>query len=220
MNEDQRASQLSAMFDGELPAGECELMARRLTRDDALRAHWERYALIGAAIRREAGEPLDLRVADRVRHAISAEASFGEGNPEQVVPATQRAKQWMRPAAGFVAAAMVAGIAVVGLRGRDAGLSVAPAPVVASADNALQATVVLGPGASAEPESYVVPVTRESVNFVPPAQLANYVVAHSEVSMPLSRRNLLSALVATEPDPGAADATAPSLDVIDVVDEP
>lgn len=222
MNEEQRASQLSAMYDGELPAGECELMARRLTRDDALRVHWERYALIGAAIRREAGEPLDLRVASRVRHAISAEASFGEGRAAQVVPAARRARQWMRPAAGFVAAAVVAGVAVVGLRGRDPGLS-APAPIVASTETAPQlsvgpqTTVVLGPGASGEPESYVVPVTRDQVNFVPPAQLANYVVAHSEVSMPLSRRNLLSALVATEQD--SSTNTAPSLDVIDVVDE-
>jgi len=216
MNEEQRASQLSALFDGELPAGECELMARRLTRDDALRAHWERYALIGAAIRREAGEPLDLRVAARVRQAISAEASFGDGDPAQGVPAPRHARPWMRPAAGFMAAAVVAAVAVVGLRGRDPGTP-APLPVVAAAATASQTTVVLGPGASAEPESYVVPVTRDPVNFVPPAQLANYVVAHSEVSMPLSRRNLLSALVATEQDPDAADA--PSLDVIEVVDE-
>jgi len=214
MNEEQRASQLSAMFDGELPAGECELMARRLTRDDVLRGQWERFALIGAAIRREAGEPLDLRVASRVRQAVSAELSFGEGGAAQGVPTPRGARRWMRPAAGFVAAAMVAGIAVVGLRGRDPGLS-APVPVVAA--TAPQTTVVLGPGASAEPESYVVPVTREAVNFVPPAQLANYVVAHSEVSMPLSRRNLLSALVATEQESGAA--TAPSLDVIEAVDE-
>lgn len=216
MNEEQRASQLSAMFDGELPAGECELMARRLTRDDVLRGQWERFALVGAAIRHEAGEPLDLRVASRVRQAVSAELSFGEGSAVQGVPTPRGARQWMRPAAGFVAAAVVAGIAVVGLRGRDPGLS-APVPVVAATDTVPQTTVVLGPGASAEPESYVVPATRETVNFVPPAQLANYVVAHSEVSMPLSRRNLLSALVATEQESGAAPA--PSLDVIEVVDE-
>jgi hypothetical protein len=48
------------------------------------------------------------------------------------------------------------------------------------------------------PESYVVPAPAESRSFVPPAQLANYVVAHSEFTTPLNRRNLLSALVAGE----------------------
>jgi len=33
----ERDSQLSAMFDGELPSAECELLARRLTRDELLR---------------------------------------------------------------------------------------------------------------------------------------------------------------------------------------
>ena len=36
MNE-ELDSQLSAMFDGELPAAECELLARRLARDEQLR---------------------------------------------------------------------------------------------------------------------------------------------------------------------------------------
>ena len=58
MTEDERASQLSAMFDGELPPAECELLARRLSRDEALRRQWGSYALIGAAVR---GEPIVAR---------------------------------------------------------------------------------------------------------------------------------------------------------------
>ena len=54
MNE-ERDSQLSAMFDGELPQAECELLARRLTWDVNLTTQWSRYALIGAALR---GEPI------------------------------------------------------------------------------------------------------------------------------------------------------------------
>ena len=45
----ERDSQLSAMFDGELPGVECELIARRLSRDEALRSEWSRYSMIGAA---------------------------------------------------------------------------------------------------------------------------------------------------------------------------
>jgi len=49
----ERDSQLSAMFDGELPSAECELLARRLTRDELLRAQWSRFSMIGAALRAE-----------------------------------------------------------------------------------------------------------------------------------------------------------------------
>ncbi len=208
MNEEQRASQLSAMFDGELPAGECELVARRLTRDSELRAQWARYAMIGAAMRRESGMSLDLRVAERVRLAVSAEAGFDAGGtPVAGAPLSPVSRRWLRPVAGLAAAAVVAGVAVIGLRGRDAQFSPAPGAVVASAP-APAATVVLGSPTSSEPESYVVPVANESVNFVPPARLANYVVAHSEVSMPLTRRNLLSGLIANEQDDGAPAGTA------------
>ena len=50
MNE-ELDSQLSAMFDNELPAAECELLARRLSRDEDLKARWSRYAAVGATIR-------------------------------------------------------------------------------------------------------------------------------------------------------------------------
>ncbi len=52
MNE-ELDSQLSAMFDDELPEDQCQLLARRLSRDDALKARWRRYAVMGAAIRAE-----------------------------------------------------------------------------------------------------------------------------------------------------------------------
>ena len=52
---------------------------------------------------------------------------------------------------------------------------------------------------SRTPESYVVPTAVEQqATLVPTADLANYVVAHSEFSTPLLRRNLLSAFVAAE----------------------
>ena len=114
MNEEQRASQLSAMFDGELPGAECELLSRRLTRDEALRAEWARYAVIGAAMRRERGVSLDLRLAGRVRQAVSAEPVFGDAEGRRA--SCPRRESLMRPAAGFAAAAVVAGIAVIGLR--------------------------------------------------------------------------------------------------------
>jgi hypothetical protein len=49
--------------------------------------------------------------------------------------------------------------------------------------------------------------------LAPPVELANFVVAHSEYSSPLMRRNLLSALVGSEVaelEPAGTPAAAPS----------
>jgi len=70
MNE-ELDSQLSAMFDDELPQGECELLARRLSRDAALQSRWGRYAAIGAAVRGDAR--LGCEVAYKVSAVIMAE---------------------------------------------------------------------------------------------------------------------------------------------------
>jgi hypothetical protein len=56
---------------------------------------------------------------------------------------------------------------------------------------------------TSEPESYVVPASVERTTIVPTAELANYVVAHSEYSAPMSRRNLISALIASESGTGS-----------------
>ncbi|MGA7825880.1 MAG: sigma-E factor negative regulatory protein, partial [Steroidobacteraceae bacterium] len=75
MNE-ELDSQLSAMFDDELPPAECELLARRLSRDEQLKARWGRYAVIGAAIRAERGVRLNARVAGRVNARIVSEPAL------------------------------------------------------------------------------------------------------------------------------------------------
>ncbi|MGB6450950.1 MAG: hypothetical protein WBE92_09375, partial [Steroidobacteraceae bacterium] len=52
----------------------------------------------------------------------------------------------------------------------------------------------------------LVPPAVESSSFAPPVELADFVVAHSEFSMPLLRSSALSALVAAESSNDAADA--------------
>ena len=59
MSNEELDSQLSAMFDDELPQAECELLARRLSRDPQLKARWGRYALISMAVRGERSVRLD-----------------------------------------------------------------------------------------------------------------------------------------------------------------
>jgi hypothetical protein len=66
-----------------------------------------------------------------------------------------------------------------------------------------------------EPVSYVTPVSMTSGNTALRTELADLIVAHSEYSTPLMRRNLLSALVSNEDaadnaSPGASAAGVPA----------
>jgi sigma-E factor negative regulatory protein RseA len=245
MNE-ERDSQLSAMFDGELPGAECELLARRLTRDEALRAQWSRFSMIGAALRAERGVALHDRVAWRVQSTIAQEVSYGDGTygdgaadaaatsmrTAVLVPADSvrmsAASRWARfarPVAGASIAAGVAAVSIFWLRGQED-------PQITLANNPVTESIVLAPEAagtvvalntappvearvsSGEPDRYVTPAPSSSASIAPPARLANYVVAHSEYSGPLSRRMALLGLVATDPDGAAmieppADQAAP-----------
>jgi sigma-E factor negative regulatory protein RseA len=193
MNE-ELDSQLSAMFDDELPEAECQLLARRLSRDDALKARWRRYAVMGAALRSERGVRLEANLADRVSAAISAEPAL---LTSKVAHGKSDGKsfRWWHPVAGGAIAAGVAAMSILWIRSQ--------APIGSEtlvAQNSAPTTIVgQQRGAVPEPaDSYVVPTNVEPRSFVPPAELANYVVAHSEFSTPVTRRNLLSTLVASE----------------------
>ncbi len=221
---EERDSQLSAMFDNELPGAECELLARRLTRDEALRAQWSRFSMIGAALRSERGVALHDRVAWRVASAVAQEATYGDGtvdtattstrtaaNPGSAVQSSAAARwaRFARPVAGASIAAGVAAMSIMWLRTQEG-----PEPMLAS--NPVPESIVLAPEATGttvalnsapaadrvpsngEPDRYVTPAPSSTASIVPPARLANYVVAHSEYSGPLSRRMALLGLVATD----------------------
>src|SRR5690348_17150315 len=124
--QNERDSQLSAMFDGELSAAECELLARRLARDEALRAQWSRYSMIGAALRAERGVKLHDRVAVRVQAQISLEASYGDSTAGDSAVATRPAvtastargaasDRWMRFARPMFGAGIAAGVAAASI---------------------------------------------------------------------------------------------------------
>ena len=193
MNQDELASQLSAMFDGELPAAECELLSRRLARDEQLRAVWSRYSVIGAALRAEPVAQVRPDFARRVSAALAGGAAR---------TAVRRGHFLRRAALGSAVAAGVAGAAIMllrsGLPQREEALT---AFVPSVARLAMPAAVAARPQSVTggdELASYVVPPAGAGNNLAVPAVLAEYVVAHSEVSAPLARRSLLSALIATE----------------------
>ncbi|MGH8317646.1 MAG: sigma-E factor negative regulatory protein [Steroidobacteraceae bacterium] len=208
MNE-ELDSQLSAMFDNELPAAECELLARRLSRDADLKARWGRYAVIGAVIRAERGVTLDGTVAGRVSAALSSEPALA-GDAAQ---ATRRAAElhWWQPIAGVGLAAGVAAASILWLRAQPLpgdSQVVVPATVASSSAPAQSAAQTATQSAGATtPDSFVVPpVPQRPMMVVPATELADYVVAHSAYSWPVSRGNLLSALMVSEPGTSSTSA--------------
>ncbi|HET9105942.1 MAG TPA: sigma-E factor negative regulatory protein [Steroidobacteraceae bacterium] len=198
MNE-ELDSQLSAMFDNELPAAECELLARRLSRDPDLKARWGRYAVIGAVIRAERGVTLEGSVAGRVSAALSSEPALALDEAGRGADRTGRV-QWWQPLAGVGLAAGVAAVSILWLRSQalpGGGATVAPALVATTALPAVQ-PVSQGAGA-AMPDSFVVPPVSQRPVVVPATELADYVMAHSAFSWPFTRGSLLSALMVSEP---------------------
>jgi sigma-E factor negative regulatory protein RseA len=197
MNE-ELDSQLSAMFDDELASTECELLARRLSRDGELKARWERYAVIAAAIRAERGVRLNARVARRVSVIVGSEPALaGQSAPRRLE------RRWLRPAAGAALAAGVAAVSILWLRAQAPPGAVVTAPPLAAVPAQRVTAPAVAPGASPRasgPDSYVVPAAvRGAAAVVPATELANYVVAHSMFSSPVARRNLLSSFMTSEP---------------------
>ncbi len=198
MNE-ELDSQLSAMFDDELPAAECELLARRLSRDEALKARWSRYAVIGAVIRAERGVVLQSVVADRVNAALTKEPRFAD------TAEARGLHGWVRLAAGAGLAAGVAAVSILWLRMEAPGAQPGQMTV---ASTAAPAPASAAPRAA---DSFVVPplARHQPMMMIPPTQLADYVVAHSAYSWPISRGSLLSSLMVSDPgtlSPSAAAA--------------
>lgn len=231
----ERDSQLSAMFDGELASAECELLARRLTRDDGLRTQWSRYALIGAALRAERGVKLNDNVSRRVQAVVSQEATYGDSSTEVAAGSTRSnsaaaaknslADGWMRfarPVAGASIAAGVAAVSILWLRtqGPDPALvadaappseSIVLTPEPVDTQIAMAATQPQAePVSNGEPERYSTPAPSSQTSIAPPARFANYVVAHSEYSGPLARRMALLGIVGSDGQADQGDVDAPA----------
>jgi len=199
MNE-ELDSQLSAMFDDELPPQECELLARRLSRDEALKARWGRYAVVGAVIRAERGVRLNAPLAGRVNAAISAEPTLGAAVTAR--SSTRAPLRWWQPLSGAAVAAGVAAASVLWLRAQ--GPAVLPLTAQHAASSVTAPLLKASTGLSEA--SYVTPPPPAvRPMLVPSTQLANYVVAHSMVSSPVAGRNLLSAFISSESPPASAE---------------
>jgi hypothetical protein len=204
MNE-ELDSQLSAMFDDELAPAECELLARRLSRDEPLKARWGRYATIGAVIRTERGVRLNAPLAGRVSAVLLAEPALAAHTALRDL--RRGGMRWWQPVAGAAVAAGVAAVSILWLRAEVPAVGTPLTAHIAAPGPARVISASTLPPA----DSYVVPKPKPAPVLVPSTELANYVVAHSMFSPPVARRNLLSAFMTSEP--AAAGTEEPQADV-------
>jgi sigma-E factor negative regulatory protein RseA len=144
--------QVSALMDDQLDGAESEGCLRRLKDDDALRADWEVYHLIGDALRGTPARGLPATFAAR----LAAEPTVLA--PRAAAPrAAARRRTWT----ALSAAASVAAVAAVGWMALP--LLDAPAPPVAMIQPPLPAVVQAAPAAA------IVPVAQG---------VGDYVLAH------------------------------------------
>jgi negative regulator of sigma E activity len=213
MSEQEQVSQLSALFDNELPAEQAELVIRRVLKDSSLRGSWGRYALIGACMR---GEPISSNlqhadVAGRVRMRLASELEHGqEQAAAQQLPggARRRMSTFGRGALGGAIAASVAAVSLVVIRAMapqaaDASLQVAQQTQVeqrALATVGAAVPAVANPSRlvaarDTAPPSYTTPVDDSPGMRRVNGPLVNYVVAHSEVAASAVRFSPLSSVM-------------------------
>ena len=98
---DKLHEQLSALVDGECSQAELQLALRRLAKDEALRSCWQRYHLIGDALRNNFPDAVDADFCARMHAVIAAEA-----DPIKM-PAPRVQQRWLKPVAGLAVAASV-----------------------------------------------------------------------------------------------------------------
>jgi negative regulator of sigma E activity len=219
MNEEERQSQVSALFDGELEDSQSALVVRRIMKDPQQAAAWSRYAVIGASLR---GERLALAtggrgdLAARVRLALDAEPALTAttgGVPSAGSAWTRTAYKalWGTALAAGVAAASILVLRVQG--GGVGGLQTGGVQIMAQTNPVPSAPAPAAPAAAGGTErlaastpapapSYTTPVAVGTGGPAMSAPLVNYVVAHSEYLTPVMRFNPLSAAMMGSFEPG------------------
>jgi len=221
MSEQEQITQLSALFDGELPQEQAGMVIRRALKDPALRVTWGRYALIGACLR---GEPLGAALpqsdlAARVRSRLVAEADYTAiESGTKGAAATGSARRNALLGRGAMGGAIAAGVALVSVfifrsiapvaPGQAAPVQLAEAAPEA-APEIVQVAQASMPAAQAVtrdslPPSYTTPVD----NSPRGSPLMNYIALHSEVSA--VRFSPMSSVINSGYDPtqGAVEMTA------------
>jgi sigma-E factor negative regulatory protein RseA len=194
--------QLSAFLDGELPRPEVELLLRRLAGNDELQIALSRYVVIGECLRNAPGRSVTRGFAGRVRAAVAAEGSR-KGSDR-----LRSLGRWLQPVGGLAIAATVATVAILGLQRMQPDESAVATQVAATAP----ASAVVTSQVVDEPVRYTVPAPNTGPALMRAGRLTSYVVAHSEYSSLLGRRNVLAGIIAEDPTPMDESESAPADD--------
>lgn len=208
------SSQLSAFVDDELPQAETDLFVRRLVKDAELKQIMGRYQLMGEALR---APMLKTHLSRDFSARIAAALEQQDSAASVATSMTTRSSKlnfdgWLKPAAGMAVAASVALVAVLTVRNQ-------PGIDVQGMSAEVLQPVILTAQRSAVNNSYVVPVASNAPSApIPAARLTNYVVAHSEFSSPLGRRNMMTGLLASD-QAGASEAAVDEMVGADVPSE-
>lgn len=129
---DKFLESLSAFVDGEATEIERYRILKHVGSDPTLRDKWQRYHLIGSAMRRERQQLSQFDISSRVAAALAAEIRAEDASPPPVTDTTRAAPAWRDLALKFGVAASVAAVVVLGLS-RPA-LDATDAPALASID--------------------------------------------------------------------------------------
>lgn len=198
--------QLSAFLDGELPEPESALLLKRLERDDELRGALSRYSLIGAVLRSDGDVPAARQVAARVSAAIAREPAAGG-----IAIRWRGRRRLARSVAGLGVAASVATATIMLAPSLGTQVATEPAMVVAQqAEAPVLPVAALDAAAQDAGDTYTTPPVADAAAGLPPAELANYLVAHYGYASPLVRRSVVAGLIAEPGAPEALEAAAAS----------
>jgi len=186
MSADYKKQEVSALTDGGLSEAETHQTIRALSEDPELRVAWERYHLIGDAIRGEALRLARRSVADEVARRLATE-------PTVLAPRhlpRLRTGHWTRPVAG---GALAAGVAILGVLAaprflgidQPAGPSMAlnMTPVQAAADAGASRWRHVGPAVEAKLNRFLV----DHGEYVTPASVPRVLPYASFVSYEAGR---------------------------------
>jgi sigma-E factor negative regulatory protein RseA len=176
---DRINEQISAFLDGQLPRGEIGLLARRMERDAELRRAFGNYVLAGEVLRSPGGITASADFVARVSAAID---SSNQETAEQA-PAPSRAPRWARPAFATAVAASAALAAVLLVR-----------PDMRGGED-----ITAGQGTPGAAAFAAFPTGGASPTPAQSQRLAGYLVAHSQFTSPMGRRNVWSGVLAADP---------------------
>ena len=179
MRSDKLREQVSALVDSELPADEHELLIRRFSMDRHLCLSWERYHLIGEAMRKSLPQADTRGFADRVMAVIADISTVAKKRGSKLT------NQVGKTVAGTGLAACVALVAIVSLHhlhGSHSLSASAPSEIVPSQVNMQTRNVTYGMPSAAAWNGNMPEVQ---------ARLSNYVINHNEIATAIEQQGML-----------------------------